>query len=1041
MAFVDTDFAPDDTSLYTNRETSYSVAKWDRPHAYTSTPTLFAEGVAPGDVMQGALGSCYLLGSLSVVALDDEALASLIVDHDTETGRYTVRFYKNGDWLQVVVDDHVPLRHGSETPLFARCLDEDEVWVQILEKAYAKLHGSFEAIEGGSTVDALVDLTGGSGEKWHFDHEDVAARITSGKLFDDIVDMIDAGDMLGCAIARAGAGIEEDQGNGLLASHAYGILDALTTSAGHRLLLIRNPWGSTEWSGAWADGSPEWTPEMLEELGHEFADDGSFYMAYEDFTTNFNKLYACHLFTGWTSSVKAFGSWFAESSGGRPSSAGFANNPQLKLRVGAPADGAAAAHVAISLMQSDARLAGTHRYDDAIAFYVFDAEPESGPLREWDSSRLVARIDIFEYAREVATTFKAPPGDYIIVPCQYDAAPLKNEDWVVRAWADSAALDFIAFPHIANAEIEGAWAGVSAGGCVNNPSWNANPQFALTVSAPGDYIIELHQPQSPAHPPFYIGCLVLTGDARKDRALASEVIGKTSFTNAYSVSVSLTLEPGTYIVIPSTFYPGNESAFTLAAIAPAGVSAAEWAHLHVAVAGVTGVEGRWHGKLAGGCRGRANWHRNPQYLLTSDTDATLEISLVQPESTPSDALPYVGWSAFPVPSNSKRLLAASSSDTLASTPCTNARNVAAALDVTADTPVLIIPSTYHPDVEASFELIVKAPGVPDAQLALDHIPRSWEWHEAAVGGAWTPHYSGGCQNNQSWQLNPVYCLDITKPTTITITLATPKTTRVFPSAFTSAPAAQSRSLPPCRARASSTPARAAPSSLSTQVPTALCLPHSTPASTATLPSLPLPLLPLISSPRPPARTPPQTTSTPARAHPAPRPMKARLRASFSTRKPSARPVQPSVAAPTKSAMPPRQPTLISWTTPASNLRRPSPPKTPPTTRVRIMTPWPRPPAMSRHRRTRLFPSQLHPSSKRAKAVLMTARQTLVKLTGLASARSRPVVLAAMNPSSQAFTRKSVARPTALLPVALLTPPEGGPQGGQAGEESRAPRTP
>ena len=38
-----------------------------------------------------------------------------------------------------------------------------------------------------------------------------------------------------------------------------------------------------EWTGAWSDGSVEWTPEWMELLSHRFGDDGMFWMSYEDF--------------------------------------------------------------------------------------------------------------------------------------------------------------------------------------------------------------------------------------------------------------------------------------------------------------------------------------------------------------------------------------------------------------------------------------------------------------------------------------------------------------------------------------------------------------------------------------------------------------------------------------------------------------------------------------------------------------------------------------------------------------------------------------
>ena len=38
--------------------------------------------------------------------------------------------------------------------------DTHEFWMSILEKAYAKLHGSYEVCDAGFMNDALVDLTG-----------------------------------------------------------------------------------------------------------------------------------------------------------------------------------------------------------------------------------------------------------------------------------------------------------------------------------------------------------------------------------------------------------------------------------------------------------------------------------------------------------------------------------------------------------------------------------------------------------------------------------------------------------------------------------------------------------------------------------------------------------------------------------------------------------------------------------------------------------------------------------------------------------------
>ena len=58
----------------------------------------------------------------------------------------------------------MPQKNG--TYCYARCSDENEFWVALIEKAYAKLHGSYEGIEGGMPIEAMVDLTGGLAERY-----------------------------------------------------------------------------------------------------------------------------------------------------------------------------------------------------------------------------------------------------------------------------------------------------------------------------------------------------------------------------------------------------------------------------------------------------------------------------------------------------------------------------------------------------------------------------------------------------------------------------------------------------------------------------------------------------------------------------------------------------------------------------------------------------------------------------------------------------------------------------------------------------------
>ena len=68
-------------------------------------------------------------------------------------GIYLVYFYVNGRKTPVIIDDFFPCpplrgRQKNYVPAFAKGHDA-ELWVMILEKAWAKLHGTYFRTEAG----------------------------------------------------------------------------------------------------------------------------------------------------------------------------------------------------------------------------------------------------------------------------------------------------------------------------------------------------------------------------------------------------------------------------------------------------------------------------------------------------------------------------------------------------------------------------------------------------------------------------------------------------------------------------------------------------------------------------------------------------------------------------------------------------------------------------------------------------------------------------------------------------------------------------
>lgn len=65
---------------------------------------------------------------------------------------------KNGEWIVVTVDDYIPCYYNAG-PMFSWS-NNDELWVLLLEKAYAKVHGNYYCLWFGFTHHGLIDLTG-----------------------------------------------------------------------------------------------------------------------------------------------------------------------------------------------------------------------------------------------------------------------------------------------------------------------------------------------------------------------------------------------------------------------------------------------------------------------------------------------------------------------------------------------------------------------------------------------------------------------------------------------------------------------------------------------------------------------------------------------------------------------------------------------------------------------------------------------------------------------------------------------------------------
>eukprot|EP00928_Gymnodinium_smaydae_P032881 TRINITY_DN23712_c0_g1_i1.p1 TRINITY_DN23712_c0_g1~~TRINITY_DN23712_c0_g1_i1.p1 ORF type:complete len:630 (-),score=121.36 TRINITY_DN23712_c0_g1_i1:84-1973(-) len=298
-----------------------------KPKLHGTNMCLFQGKIEPCDILQGALGDCWLLAAMACLAEREGAINSLFITREVNPrGRYVIRLFEplRSAWVDVVVDDHVPVecdprakdevlrnQEGLPIPRYAKP-NGGEIWALILEKAFAKLCGSYAAIEGGVTEWGLAVMTGC--ETWRYEISDSGRWERRNLVF-----MPDEQDRRGCgfrgtdevhsshelfellryyhrngAVLCCGGVKQSGTAKGLVTGHAFSLLQVCSVRKSKsstqyfRFVQIRNPWGTGEWTGAWSDGSPEWRdhPYVQRKLGHNSSDDGLFWMQWEDFVTH-----------------------------------------------------------------------------------------------------------------------------------------------------------------------------------------------------------------------------------------------------------------------------------------------------------------------------------------------------------------------------------------------------------------------------------------------------------------------------------------------------------------------------------------------------------------------------------------------------------------------------------------------------------------------------------------------------------------------------------------------------------------------------------
>ncbi|XP_055088061.1 calpain-3b isoform X1 [Periophthalmus magnuspinnatus] len=462
VLFEDPLFPASDSSLFYSEKPPMKF-EWKRPSEICDDPQFIIDGASRTDICQGELGDCWLLAAIACLTLNEKLLYRVIPPDQSFTENYAgifhFQFWRYGEWIDVLVDDRIPTCRNQL--IFTKSFRKNEFWSALLEKAYAKLHGSYEALKGGNTLEAMEDFTGGVTEFFELSQ-------APEQLYCIMKKALARGSLMGCSIdVTSVSEMESRMEQGLVRGHAYSVIaleqcDEVDKNSRVQLIRLRNPWGWVLWKGPWCANSKEWSTISIadrENLKKQTVQESEFWMSFANFKQYFTKLEICNLTpdalqgeerSSWTVSVNE-GRWVRGSSAGgcRNYPDSFWTNPQYRLLLLEEDDdskeGESLCSVVVTLMQKGRRMQRNQgpRFL-TIGFCIYEVPKEMRGKHQhlqkdfflYTASK--AKCKSYINLREVTERFRLPPGEYVLIPTTFE--PHQEGEFILRVFSEKDSL-------------------------------------------------------------------------------------------------------------------------------------------------------------------------------------------------------------------------------------------------------------------------------------------------------------------------------------------------------------------------------------------------------------------------------------------------------------------------------------------------------------------------------------------------------------------------------------------------------------------------
>jgi calpain-7 len=644
-----------------------------------------------------------------------------------------VRLFVNGMFRKVVVDDQVPV--GRDGRLLVSISNTKDMWVTLLEKAYAKVLGGYDAMDNGGDSSADLHLLFSwiperldgrdcvdAWDKIHKAHVDGLCVITLashglGAAAAGAGPLAAVPEELAAADASAEAARTGAAALGLVPGHSYAVLTTRHVR-GHRLVEVKNPWAQRRWKGRFSEqDKASWTPELRADLGYDPEsnsqfDNGVFWMEWSDVCAYFRTVDLAWRPSAFPHQRDRHGVWHARSMGGTISSEDYGSNPQFVLEIDAPPAGSE-----VFLLLS--RHLGP-KEPAFIALHVFDVDPREPFPRVVVPDEAPKLLGAYTDSQHFSARLPVPPGRHRFVV----VASQSTKETAYFSLHGYAKDPFSLVP--APAEVRsnrvtvlGSFNVNAAGGSALHPTFWLNPMYRLTVPERIRILAELCLEVTPPQPAHNVALHLVAGGARVDRLTQRNVVLCSGKYRRKKCAMFAFLEPGVYTLVASTFSPGQQGNYAIRlASEPARVTVDPLPFPWEDRPFVTPIESSFASGRDGGSRGFGKYAANPSYAFSSELQGCVSIRLqvrpAVPGSEPAGAgpqepylRPAINLRVFQVPSGggsgasdpalTPHLV---TSEGYIDIPC----GVSVEVETVPSVTYLAICSTYHPGQHCDFSL-------------------------------------------------------------------------------------------------------------------------------------------------------------------------------------------------------------------------------------------------------------------------------------------------------------------------------------------------